>query len=146
MADLAEFFRKKKEVVAQLEGRKEKILEEWLEALGKLYDQLEQWLRPAQAEGLKIRRYQKEISEYELGTYQAPALEICFGLSKVRIEPVARFIVGGAGRVDIDSSRGIFKLIRDSGTQGWFIVRKTLANAEPLSESSFEALIKEIFA
>ncbi len=146
MADLAEFFRKKKESVVQLESDKERLLNEWREALAKLYDQLEQWLKPAQAEGLQIKSYEKEISEYELGTYHAPAREISFGLRTVRLEPVARFIVGGAGRVDIYSPRGIFKLIRDPDTRGWFLVRKTLADAEPLNENSFATLIQEIFA
>lgn len=146
MADLAEFFRKKKEAIAQLESNREGLLEEWLEALSQLYAQLERWLEPAQAEGLKIRRYEKEITEYELGNYKAPALELSFGLETVHLEPVARFIVGGAGRVDMDSPRGIFKLIRDPATRGWFLVRKTLADAEPLNEDSFATLIQEIFA
>jgi hypothetical protein len=146
MADLAEFFRKQKKAIAQLESNREKLLKEWLEALGKLYDQLERWLKPAQVEGLKIRRYQKEITEHALGTYQAPALEISFGWRTVRFEPVARFIVGGAGRVDIDSLRGIFKLIRDDDKRTWFLVRKKLADAEPLDENSFATLIQEIFA
>ncbi|MFN4218245.1 MAG: hypothetical protein ACK4HB_03055 [Candidatus Bipolaricaulia bacterium] len=146
MADLAEFFRKKKKAIAQLESDRERLLKEWLEALNKLYKQLEEWLKPAQAEGLKIRRYEKEITEYELGTYQVPALEISFGLRTVHLEPVARFIVGGAGRVDMDSPRGIFKLIRDPATRRWLLVRKTLADAEPLNENSFATLIQEIFA
>lgn len=145
MADLAEFFRKKKETIAQLESDREELLKEWLEALSKLYDQLERWLKPAQSEGLKIRRYQKEITEYDLGTYQASALEISFGPRTVHFEPVARFIVGGIGRVDIDSPRGIFKLIRDPDTREWFLVRTTLAKAEPLDENSFATLIQEIF-
>ncbi|MCL6642387.1 MAG: hypothetical protein K6T71_03580 [Candidatus Bipolaricaulota bacterium] len=146
MSELAEFFRKKREGVAQLESHKEKMLGEWLEALNSLIRQLEQWLEPALAEGLKIEPYQKEITEYDLGTYQAPALEVSFGSRKMRIEPVARFIVGGTGRVDIDSSRGIFKLIRDPATGSWFLVRRTLAEAEPLAENSFSRLIQEIFA
>nr|BAL56650.1 hypothetical conserved protein [uncultured Acetothermia bacterium]BAL56851.1 hypothetical conserved protein [uncultured Acetothermia bacterium]BAL59319.1 hypothetical conserved protein [Candidatus Acetothermum autotrophicum] len=145
MTDLAEFFRKKKEAVAQLESRREQVLEDWLKALNNLYDKLDRWLKPAVSEGLKVRRYQKEIIEYELGTYQAPALEISFGLRTVHFEPVARFIVGGAGRVDVNSPRGIFKLIRDPDTQEWLLVRRTLADAEPLNKNSFETLIKEIF-
>jgi hypothetical protein len=146
MSDLAEFFRKKKEGVAPLESRKEEILKEWLEALNSLIHQLERWLEPALGEGLKIELDQKEITEYDLGTYSAPALKISFGSRMVRVEPVARFIVGGTGRVDIDSPRGIFKLIRDPATRRWFLVRRTLAEAEPLTETSFSRLMQEIFA
>jgi len=146
MSELAKFFRKKREAVAQSALPREKILEEWLEALNSLIRQLEQWLEPALAEGLKIEPYQKEIAEYDLGTYSAPALKISFGSRTVHVEPVARFIVGGTGRVDIDSSRGIFKLIRDPATGRWFLVRRTLAEAEPLTETSFSRLMQEIFA
>ncbi len=146
MNDLVEFFRKKKESVAQLELDKEKMLQEWLDALKKLFDQFEKWLEPATNEGLAVKPYHKEIAEEDLGMYQAPALEVSFGLRKVRIEPIARLIIGGAGRVDVDSWRGIFKLIRSAPQGEWYLVRKSLAEREPLDERVFTNLIKEIFA
>jgi len=148
MNDLAEFFRKKKESVAQLElnNNKEEMLQEWLDALQKLFDQFRRWLEPAVNEGLVVKLYHKEIAEEDLGTYQAPALEVSFGLRRVRIEPIARLIIGGAGRVDVDSWRGIFKFIRSVPQGEWYLVRKGLAEAEPLEERVFTNLIKEIFA
>lgn len=56
MSDLAEFFRKKKAAIAQLEPHREKVLHEWLEALEKLAQQLMQWLEPAMNEGLTVKR------------------------------------------------------------------------------------------
>ncbi len=145
MNELAEFFRKKKGAVAQLESEGAKMLQDWLEVLGKLNKQLIEWLGAATHEGLAIKPYSKEIAEERLGTYQAPALEVTFGGIKMRVEPVARFVVGGYGRVDIDSRRGIFKLILDD-KGAWLLVRRSLADAEPLTESSFSKLVQEIFA
>ncbi len=146
MSDLGEFFRRKKEQEAEWQRERTEILKEWLGELVELRNRLLYWLRPAISAGVKVKLPQIEISEEILGTYKAPALEIAFGLRRALIRPVARIIVGGQGRVDIESPLGNFLLIRRSPEAGWFLIRKSWDDAKPLTEEVFADLIKDIFS
>lgn len=147
MNDLAEFFKKKKEALDKWETNKKQQLSEWQQALDQLTLQLTKWLRPAVTQGLKIKPYFVEISEEVYGTYNAPALELVFGPTSIHIKPVALAIVGASGRVDIESPKGTFILVRRPGTKDWFLTRAGRWNgAQVLNEEVFTELIKEIFS
>lgn len=144
MADLATFFRKKKERLQIEEQRRQDILKEWQHALESLFANIEEWLKPAINEGLEIQRGSYTIREEMLGSYEVPTLTLRFGWQKAEIVPAARFIVGGAGRVDVNFDGGTVMLVRLTPGGSWFIVRE--GKREELSPATFSALVQEIFA
>lgn len=86
--------------------------EEWVERLNRLFATISDYLSPY-AEGGKIRltRNKKEISEEYIGRYNAPTLGISIGLAQVQLVPVARYIIGAGGRVDMIGPSGIIRLL-----------------------------------
>ena len=144
MGDLAAFFREKHKQTQQWKKERQKILEEWQKVLHDLFQQLREWLRPAEEEGLQIRTSTMEVHEELLGTYKVPALELSFGTIRVRIVPRARLIVGGAGRVEIESSRGNVALVRTQPDSEWFLSYE--GRLIPLTQGTFTDLIQELFA
>jgi hypothetical protein len=144
MIDLATFFREKKERLYEEEQRRKEVLEEWQRALEGLFDNIKRWLQPAEKEGLKVQPGSRVITEELLGEYEVPTLILRFGRQKVEIVPVGRFILGGAGRVDIDFAGGKTLLIRRTTDGPWLIVREK--EEEELSETTFSALLQEIFS
>lgn len=83
---------------------------EWIKKVGDLEDSMTLWLG-SYKDSVQTGREGIEISEEMIGSYQAPLLVIAIGNNVVRIEPVARFIFGGAGRVDIKGPKGIARLV-----------------------------------
>ncbi len=75
---------------------------EWLAAINDLLDQISTWLKPAADEGLlKLARGEIVVREEALGVYQAPVLQIQSGVRVVSVEPIARVVFGGTGRIDM---------------------------------------------
>ncbi len=144
MGDLAAFFREKHRQTQRWKEEREKILKEWQGALKDLFQQLMEWLRPAEEAGLQIRTSTLKIHEELLGTYEAPSLELVFGSIRVRIAPRARLVVGGAGRVEIESSRGNVALVRTQPDSEWFLSYE--GRLIPLTQGTFIDLIQELFA
>jgi len=48
-----------------------------------------------------------KVTEEQIGTYDAPQLEISVGHSSVKLKPIGTFLVGAWGRVDMEGPRGI---------------------------------------
>lgn len=144
MTDLAEFFREKKKKPHEEEERRRKVIEEWQRDLEELFKDIEGWLQPAVKEGLEVQRGSRVIREELLGDYKVPTLTLRFGRQQVEIVPVGRLVFGATGRVDIDFAGGKVLLVRPATDEPWLIVRKE--RKEKLSETTFSALIQEIFA
>ncbi|HEY6324003.1 MAG TPA: hypothetical protein VJA16_20870 [Thermoanaerobaculia bacterium] len=93
----------------------------WLEAIGSLYADIRGWLSEPEKEGLvNIVDADKVITERLLGTYDAPVLQLLFADHQVVIVPVARYVIGGGGRVDMTLGPRSFMLIW--GGDGWQIL------------------------
>ena len=71
---------------------------DWLARLTALIDQVEGWVK---ASGWSARRIEKKMQDSDLGTYQAPALLMQAGTTRVILEPVARSAPGADGVVDL---------------------------------------------
>jgi hypothetical protein len=125
----SEFLRQKGEEYRVRERHAQRS--EWLGAINRLYDQIRDWLREADPEGLlDIVPYPVSRTEPILGTYEAPALQILFGPAEVHVEPVGRFVrystIRGAagaatefaGRVDIGEALREYKLYRERRPEG----------------------------
>ncbi len=72
---------------------------EWLGAIHRLLDQIRDWLRESDPEGvLDIEPYEVSRTEQNLGTYDAPALKIRLGAGEVDVRPIGREVPFMANR------------------------------------------------
>ena len=71
---------------------------EWLGRLHSLVDEVEGWARTS---GWRTRRIAKTVSERRLGTYKVPVLLMEKDAVEVVLNPVARFVPGAEGAVDL---------------------------------------------
>src|SRR5687767_1737532 len=92
----------------------QQTLEEWLDTLRQLFAQTSDWIS---AQNWWFEEDTKTIRENELGTYDAPVFRIRTQTSRLVLEPVARYVIGADGRVDLEAwpSLNRIKLIRRKG-------------------------------
>jgi hypothetical protein len=150
---LSELLQKKKESY-EAEARKNKaLIDEWLEAIGKLFTQIRGWLATSDpAQILQIEERKDEVNEPNVGRYQAPRLEIrAFG-KWVGVIPKARKTVKTArpprpgapeqatGRVDITDEVRRYVLYRftGDGVDSWSIENTDTGVLQPLTQDLFE--------
>ncbi|HLN33585.1 MAG TPA: hypothetical protein VK395_38015 [Gemmataceae bacterium] len=76
----------------------EAVKAEWLGRLGSLVDEVEGWAR---ASGWRTRQIAKTVKERRLGTYRVPVLLMEKDTVEVVLNPVARFVPGADGAVDL---------------------------------------------
>ena len=99
---------------------------EWLGAIHSLIDQIRDWLRESDPEGvLDVEPYEVSRTERDLGTYDAPALKIRLGAGEVSVLPIGRDVpfmaIRGAsgaatefaGRVNISDGFRKYNLYRE---------------------------------
>ena len=130
--------------------------QEWLQALERLFQRMEEWLQQVDAEKvLRVDRRSIQLRD-ELGAYPASVLVIDLYGSKVEAIPVAWDVVapmavtislGGApeGRVDLTDGGHKYRLYR-RGDQ-WFMIddRDTFAPAPVLFErQAFETALLDL--
>ena len=117
------------------------VLTEWQNALGALMTEVRQW---CEAQGWEVQQFDKEIREEALGSYVAPMLGIVVGPRQLWVEPVARQVVGGEGRVEIliMPSLDHFTLVRKQGQ--WHVYDTNIVNIGVLDGVRFVNLIQEL--
>ena len=74
------------------------VKREWLDRLGTLVEEVNGW---AQASGWRKRRVDKTVNERRLGDYKVPVLLMEKDTVEVVLNPVARFVPGANGAVDL---------------------------------------------
>lgn len=122
-----------------------RMREDWESELERLMAAIDDWLRPAVAEGLKSSAGSVSIAEEGLGTYQAPVRIIELAGNLVRIVPVARIVVGGYGRVDVIGRTETAFLVYWKPEGCWYIVRgRDWKGRELLTKDSFERLMEAL--
>ncbi len=135
--------------------KRETTRNEWLDAVRRLLDQIQQWLKEADSRGvLEKIPTTVEIGELELGYYQAPSLTIRLGGREVRIEPVAYRALGplrasekaeGMLRVTDGASRyDLYRYVRPNGEE-WLTVDDKDYSATPFSRARFEEMLVRLF-
>src|ERR1700722_5479510 len=94
MSNLAEFLKQQAERVRSATPERRQKREEWLQALERLFQQMEEWLRQVDTEKvLRVDRRSIQLRD-ELGTYPASVLVIDLYGSKVEAIPVAWDVAG----------------------------------------------------
>ena len=76
----------------------EQQLKGWLQQLSKLIDEVETWARDLD---WSTRRIEVNLHESAIGKYQAPALLLQHEATKALLEPIARYVPGANGVVDL---------------------------------------------
>jgi len=106
----------------------EAVKHEWLARLDALVADVQTW---AAASGWRTRTIQKTVEERELGRYKVPVLLMEKNAVEVVLNPVARFVPGADGAVDLYLSPAyddIAGLYHESGR--WLIHDFEPADAE----------------
>ena len=154
--ELRQFLEKRaKEEDAEGE-RTSKIRGEWISAVSRLIEQIEDWLHEADpGKILTIERESHRIREAKIGTYDVPGLMVRLGAREVRIVPVARYSIGSMigdnlgrtlryGRVDITDGARKTMLYRPGEGDQWIVVNGQSYQGEDLSQATFEAAILKL--
>ena len=150
---------KQKSYEEEAKNNKE-IIDEWVQAIGRLFEQLRDWLALSDPTHiLQVEERKAEVNEPNLGRYQAPRLDIrAFG-TWVGIIPKARKTVGSArpprlgapihatGRVDITDEIRRYVLYRFEGDNedAWFIEGPSADAPEQLTQERFEEALMSYF-
>ena len=85
-----------REVIQEIDS--DAVKREWLDRLGTLVEEVKGW---AQASGWRTRRIDKTVNERRLGSYKVPVLLMEKDTVEVVLNPVARFVPGTNGAVDL---------------------------------------------
>jgi hypothetical protein len=133
---------------------------EWLGAIHRLLEQMRDWLRESDPEGvLDIEPYEVSRTEQNLGTYDAPALKIRLGAGEVDVRPIGREVpfmaIRGAsgdattfsGRVDITDGYRKYNLYREinQGKDLWQISDER-NKFSYLNAESFERILQDLLS
>ncbi|MCY4173090.1 MAG: hypothetical protein OXF25_03300 [Cyanobacteria bacterium MAG CAR3_bin_5] len=149
-------------------------LASWQHELDSLYQKMEGYLKDYVNSGLRTERRRVQLTEDDLGSYEAEALAILIGRDEVIAEPVGTMLIGSMGRVDLSGPRRVLRIVlleksgpvekvTISGTgshketvarsplrgeidhRGWYLVTPPpAATATPLNEDSFRDAIMDV--
>jgi hypothetical protein len=139
-------------VVARRERR-----QEWLEAVGRLLAQLQNWLREADPDAvLCVESVPVDRNETGLGSYRTEGLNIFFKEdAAVQVVPVARnvagFLAGGRraeGRVDITNGLDKHVLYRTlaDGVEHWYVFARDGHAGTPFDRNQFESILQDLLS
>ncbi|MCJ8205811.1 hypothetical protein [Pseudomonas sp. RGM2987] len=113
-------------------------IEHWPSQVNELYRQIENWLAPLCEAGLDIRRNPTHVFESHFSGstyhYAIDQLVIEGNARRITFDPIARFTLGGAGRVDIQMAGQESYMLRSVGEHGesmWHIKTVPRAGQQP---------------
>lgn len=98
-------------------------LEIWLSLVDKLLSQIEKW---AGQREWQTRREDKSITEGIIGTYSIPVLQIKLPAGVFYVEPMARYVIGAEGRVDLYSWPTLQRLLLIRRDDKWVLKTDSL--------------------
>jgi hypothetical protein len=123
------------------------VRDEWMDALNKVGGQAEKWSSEV---GWRSRRVNKAISESLLGSYEAPQLLIFAEPNLYVLDPIARFVPGAQGLLDlsVQPSYNTSSLYRDDSGK-WHVhleIRNGVAHGTRVdwSKDAFLRCIEEL--
>lgn len=143
-----------KERPGTIPEQREEQKKEWLTALEQLFAGIEGWLGPAVSAGvLTTNRSSTDVTEQDLGTYEAPMLHISDGRLTVRLQPVGARVVGLVasggrrhtglrGRVDLVCGPIKIPVVRTSS--GVWEALPMRGEPRELTEESFAEILGEV--
>ncbi len=153
--ELAAKLKQKQQSRADAEACADTAIEHWPTQVYEMYHQLEAWLEPLVEAGLNIRRIPTHVIESlpsgETFNYAIDKLLIEGNHNSITLDPIARFITDGMGRVDIHSKGRELYLCRtetEHGEAHWqiqLLPRSGQPGPEPVefNEDNFLSVIQE---
>lgn len=153
--ELAASLKQKQYTRADAEATADLAIEHWPTQVYEMYRQVEAWLEPLTEAGLNIRRIPTRVFESlpsgETFNYAIDQLLIEGNHHSITLDPIARFINGGTGRVDIQAKGKEIQMLRtetDHGEPQWLIQAPAASGQPPakpveLSEDNFLSVIQE---
>lgn len=130
------------------EADREEQIKQWREDVKDLMSKIREWLRPfTEGDTLQIVDIETELNEHQLGSYRLGGLDLIGpDHSVLRVRPVARFVVGASGRVDLEAMQSRTLIVRSDET-GWQIVEPDRRGARhALTQASLLAAIEDLLA
>jgi hypothetical protein len=126
----------KQKLAEQHNPQRQQTRDEWIAAVGRLYDQVRAWVADLDPDGLlQIVQTDVRVWEPALGDYTIPMLEIFLGEARVEFEPRRRNLRGSidvpgetrlpaAGLVTINCRKDRYELYRTSedGRERWYVL------------------------
>ncbi len=88
---------------------------EWRKQLESLYAQIRAWLAEMELPPV-IETHPMRLLEKKSGEYEVSQLLVRRGNGEFRVRPIAKWVVGADGRVDLEGGDGPFLLVRMVGT------------------------------
>jgi hypothetical protein len=148
----SEFLNEKAEALRAQASERACIRDDWVAAVGRLLEQVEQWVRQADPKHvLEVKRIEVEIREWRIGVYKAPALVIGFRSLNVQVIPIARYPLDmrskdafatsrTLGRVDFTDGGRMYQLYRhvNGGAEWWMMIDDENYRPRNLDQHSFE--------
>jgi hypothetical protein len=146
---------------------RKRLRSEWLGALNRLLDQIQEWIGESDPEGiLEFVTYEVERVEGRLGVYDAPALKIRLNTDFAEVLPIGRFtprpislenllfIQGNrqrwgnlsGGRVDITNGERRHLVLRstDDSQEQWYALMMEQPVPVPFDRACLEAILKDL--
>jgi hypothetical protein len=149
---------------------RKRLREEWLGAVNRLFDQIQDWLRESDPEGLiEVVPYEVMRVEGQLGVYDAPALKIRLETEEADAVPMGRFVprprallnvIGNpalqprpdpypnGGRVDISNGDRKHILLRGivEGQDRWLALMRGQSSSVSFDRSCLEAILEDVLS
>ena len=117
----------------------------WRLALGELSIKIRRWLdEPIKRKLVEVSAYEKTLNEERLGAYEVKGLIVSLGQQRVTFDPVATYVVGAFGRVDMIGPAAKFTLVRERDDGHWSLINPIDPRLrEPLTKDLFERRLLE---
>ncbi len=121
-------------------ARPDKIrIDRWRVALMELRSKIRKWLDdPLKKKLIELTEFEKELHEDRVGAYKVKGVIVSLGRQRIVFDPVATYVIGAFGRVDVVGPAAKFTLIRQKDDVHWSLVN-------PNDPRQFEPFTKETF-
>jgi len=130
----------------------DEIREKWIKNTSELYETIKEWFRELIDEGyMKITTREISISESNIGSYNIDRLYIDLSGPVLILNPFARMIIGGKGRIDVyfrgNVSEKVMLILSEEDPPEWELWKsKDLRNMVPFNKANFENYIEDFIS
>ncbi|AGZ36595.1 MAG: hypothetical protein ACOKSU_23970 [Pseudomonas sp.] len=115
--ELAKAMQAKQTQAVDQEQQVKTFIARWITDVQELFLDIERWIDPLVKAGLKVTRQMMHKSESPLDkpvSYSIERIQLQFNGKTITLDPSARFILGGKGRIDIRADRQELLLIHSA--------------------------------
>jgi hypothetical protein len=115
--------------------------DEWIAAVEQLVSDAEAW---ATEQHWSVHRGPKTITEGRLGTYEVPALLIWAPAGRFVLDPIARFVGGASGKIDLCVFPSCDSVMIVRTDAGWQVENNPRTISRPWSRQTFFQVLSEL--